>query len=390
MLIKTLICLLGCTALIVTTFWFPNLEDQFQNILFGILCTLMGLALITLIFKNSWFKSASKFIKKEQHKADVLVVDDNQANRRMIQELLNRLSISCQTAADGAGALTEFKRRSFRLIFMDIEMGVMSGLETVQNMRQLEQKQQAEDHFSNNSENCSEENTQAIRIPIIAVSAHTDLEKKLEALSAGFDDFLSKPLSENTLRDTLDRWINDNLQESAEDLLLQATKSNQKPASLVQTKKASIVKLENRLEERAIIESNNGLPSNVDSSTGTKNEKVVDITLSLTQSHHNHELAKDMLTMLIVMISKEKNRFIELHKKNDWPALKELVHKLKGGCCYCGVPELQHQVEKLENALKQDDKNVISRNFGELLSAMDNLLSWNNEYDIDIIFSTDK
>jgi CheY-like chemotaxis protein len=120
----------------------------------------------------------------------VLVVDDDNLNRKVIQMLLNGLG--CQNDAVGSGqeALQRCAGERYDLILMDYEMPDMNGMETAAAIRQLEQRQ-----------------VNGKPVPIIALSGHSGPEEKARCLAAGMNDYLIKPLTSGLLRETLGRFL---------------------------------------------------------------------------------------------------------------------------------------------------------------------------------------
>lgn len=116
----------------------------------------------------------------------ILAVDDNPANLQLIGELLKDLGVRVTLAANGSEALEHFEAGGFDLVFMDIQMPVLDGLETTRRMRAGESGE---------------------RTPVVALTAHAMTEQKAELLLAGLDDYLSKPVSEAQLTHVIRRWI---------------------------------------------------------------------------------------------------------------------------------------------------------------------------------------
>lgn len=123
--------------------------------------------------------------RKVLKNADVLAVDDNPANLRLVKILLEDLDINVDTAENGIEAISLSKNKVYDAIFMDIQMPEMDGLEATKTIR------------ANNT------NAQT---PIIALTAHAMTNEKEILLSSGMDDYLTKPVSENDLIRTLLKW----------------------------------------------------------------------------------------------------------------------------------------------------------------------------------------
>ncbi|MGE0051283.1 MAG: response regulator [Arcobacter sp.] len=125
-------------------------------------------------------------IKNENFTKTILVVDDIKENRDLITLLLNSYGFKTLEATSGKEALDVFENEKLDLIFMDILMEGMDGLETMQNIR-----------ASKNGKD----------IPIIALSANVFEEDKKEALKNGANDFLAKPVEEKEILLILEKYL---------------------------------------------------------------------------------------------------------------------------------------------------------------------------------------
>jgi signal transduction histidine kinase/FixJ family two-component response regulator len=125
-------------------------------------------------------------IKNENFTKTILVVDDIKENRDLITLLLNSYGFKTLEATSGKEALDVFENEKLDLIFMDILMEGMDGLETMQNIR-----------ASKNGKD----------IPIIALSANVFEEDKNEAIKSGADDFLAKPVEEKEILLILEKYL---------------------------------------------------------------------------------------------------------------------------------------------------------------------------------------
>jgi signal transduction histidine kinase/CheY-like chemotaxis protein len=106
----------------------------------------------------------------------ILIVEDNLVNQEIILALMEKTRASLEVAGDGAVALEKIRDEDFDLVFMDVQMPVMDGLQATKAVRLLADADKA-------------------RIPIIAMTAHAMNEDRRTCLEAGMDDYVTKPIS---------------------------------------------------------------------------------------------------------------------------------------------------------------------------------------------------
>jgi CheY-like chemotaxis protein len=127
-------------------------------------------------------------IHKDLIDLKILLVEDNLINQKITLLTLKPLVHSIETASNGKEALDRFGTTNFDLILMDIQMPVMSGLVAAEKIRALES--------STNS-----------HVPIIAITANAMIGDKEKCLSAGIDDYISKPFQPAALIEKIKRII---------------------------------------------------------------------------------------------------------------------------------------------------------------------------------------
>jgi len=125
----------------------------------------------------------------------VLVAEDNRINQKLILNVLNRLGIEVTIANNGQEALDKRKEYDYDMIFMDIQMPVMGGMEATGNILSFER--------SNGKEH----------IPIMALTANAVAGNREEYIGAGMDGFLSKPLELDKLNAVLQEYFPDKIVE---------------------------------------------------------------------------------------------------------------------------------------------------------------------------------
>lgn len=121
----------------------------------------------------------------------VLVVEDNPVNRMLAQRMLLSLGFSSDAAEDGRRGVEAHSQAPYDIIFMDLQMPEMDGMEAARRLRELE----------------AESGGTMRRVYIIALTADAMSGDRDRCLSAGMDDYLSKPIRRADLSSALDRAI---------------------------------------------------------------------------------------------------------------------------------------------------------------------------------------
>jgi two-component system, sensor histidine kinase and response regulator len=119
----------------------------------------------------------------------VLVVDDNEINQTVAVELLTELGLTADVANNGLEAFEATQRRAYDAVLMDCQMPIMDGYRAAREIRRWEQE-----HGSR-------------RLPVIALTAHAIAGERDKVISAGMDDYLTKPIMRSQLESTLSRFV---------------------------------------------------------------------------------------------------------------------------------------------------------------------------------------
>jgi osomolarity two-component system, response regulator SSK1 len=150
---------------------------------------------------------------------NVLIVEDNVINQKLLEAFMKRLSVRWQCAPNGEVAVKKWRQGGFHLVLMDIQLPVMNGLEAAKEIRRLERlngigvfSRTASGHSSaasNSAESATDsaslpvrkedalENLPLFKSPVIivALTASSLQSDRHEALAAGCNDFLTKVYS---------------------------------------------------------------------------------------------------------------------------------------------------------------------------------------------------
>jgi CheY-like chemotaxis protein len=117
----------------------------------------------------------------------ILLVEDSPVARFVTQKQIAQLGYTSETAASGEEAVEKYDG-NFSLIFMDVGLPGIDGIEATKQIRERERNQQFK------------------HVPIIALTAHSNKE---QCLAAGMDDHLQKPALIADLKRMLDSWLPD-------------------------------------------------------------------------------------------------------------------------------------------------------------------------------------
>jgi two-component system sensor histidine kinase BarA len=227
----------------------------------------------------------------------VLAVDDNPANLKLVCTLLGDMQVETVPANDGYQAIRLCKENPFDLVFMDIQMPGLSGLEATQAIRQHEV-------------------TAGIkkRLPIVALTAHAMANEREALLKSGMDDYLTKPVQESQLAHMLAKWTG------------------------IDPRGNRAVPTEPAVEPFLL--------------SAPGDNPVVNWQEGLRLAAGKQDLARDMLLMLFSSLEEEKRKIDEACRNDDLESLLGHVHYLHGATRYCGVPALRNATQILETDIK--------------------------------------
>jgi CheY-like chemotaxis protein/HPt (histidine-containing phosphotransfer) domain-containing protein len=145
--------------------------------------------------------------EKKRSDTRILVAEDNLINQKLILVLLQKAGYSVDIVANGTMAVEAVRKHQYGLVFMDVQMPELDGLEATQQIRKLE-------------------STTNIRTTIIAMTAYSYPKDRELCLRAGMDSFISKPIAPNEILNKIDEWINRNPLPSQPAQNLLTTESN--------------------------------------------------------------------------------------------------------------------------------------------------------------------
>ncbi|WP_054113276.1 response regulator [Marinagarivorans algicola] len=371
----------------------------------------------------------------------ILIADDNPANRKLVCAFLASPNHTLITAENGQQAIHEFKTHAPDIIFMDVQMPNVDGLEATRTIRQIEGSEK--------------------RTPIIALTANAMPEQRSRILVAGMDDYLTKPVTDDDLFNALKRWgqhvhhsapmspppgqasnaialepcdfdVDDTHSRCNKNTLSYehtlATKSQQARtksvtvASITHDTKEGGLKKDEAMTKEATPEetitetehrhtahtasrhSTAGHPSTTAAYTMTPtittvgehaaaepapSAKVFSLKESLDLTKNNYSLAKDMLIMLLEELPTTHKKIKVAMNSNDSVALSEVIHKLRGGSAYTGLMEVRRSSALADDALQSFNSGLTHEQKATitiLIAAIQKALEFKDSVDLDSLF----
>jgi len=120
--------------------------------------------------------------------ASILIVDDLEYNLMILQKIVKDWNVQLDFASNGEEAVAMIEANNYDLVLMDLQMPVMDGRKATIEVRKFNQ-----------------------HVPIIALTASTDISLKIELMAIGMNDYLTKPFNPNELYHKLESTINQSL-----------------------------------------------------------------------------------------------------------------------------------------------------------------------------------
>lgn len=130
-------------------------------------------------------------IKDYKKSLNVLLAEDNEVNQKVAIKILEKYNHVVTVVGNGQEAVNAIKATRFDIVLMDVQMPVMGGFEATREIRQYEKEKGLP------------------RTPIVALTAHAMLGDREKCIQAQMDEYLSKPLKQNILMQTILRVASD-------------------------------------------------------------------------------------------------------------------------------------------------------------------------------------
>lgn len=125
-------------------------------------------------------------LKKIRQDISILVAEDNAINQKVAQIIFKNLGFEIEIAANGQKAVSMVRENKYDIIFMDLRMPVKTGFDATYEIRKLDYS-----------------------MPIIALTANVSESDRTKAREVGMNDFLSKPVRADNIKNILIKWFSE-------------------------------------------------------------------------------------------------------------------------------------------------------------------------------------
>jgi signal transduction histidine kinase/response regulator RpfG family c-di-GMP phosphodiesterase len=254
--------------------------------------------------------------------AEVLVVDDNEFNRKVAVGLLYLYKISAKTASSGKEALEMVQQNEFDVVFMDHMMPEMDGVEATNEIRKLGGKYK--------------------QLAIIALTANAIKGAKEMFLENGFNDLVTKPIDVRELNMALEKW-------------LPPEKIQRKPeAEIAATEKKSANRVNQASEETDHFLDALGHIAEINTEIGLNHVSGV------------KQLYFESVSLFCKNLVMECEKMSAFLKNSDIANFSISVHAMKSTLATIGAPSLSEAALKLETASKKKEYDYCVQHYPEL------------------------
>lgn len=297
----------------------PTYNNEINNVLTLVWNAKINNIPIPFTTRHSFAQNTkNSHYKPEFRNAHILVAEDNPVNLMITSEFLESYSCKITPAGNGIEAINMFNAMKFDLILMDCQMPEMDGFEATRNIREIE---------SNNNKS---------KTPIIAFTANAMQGDKEKCLSAGMNDYLSKPVNQNALEVMLIKWMPEKL----------------------------VTLVEDNVQNGTITQDKLNLPQTIESA---RDEIILDI--SIFENLQN--LFKDKFpaaieqhkTTLIENMAKAQNTI----NNNDAEGLSAVMHSLKSSSRQFGAIKQGNIAEAIEALAREQNMSEAKIKFLQLI-----------------------
>jgi CheY-like chemotaxis protein/HPt (histidine-containing phosphotransfer) domain-containing protein len=231
----------------------------------------------------------------------LLLCDDNAINQKVAARLIQQMGYKPDLSANGLDALAALDRQPYDMVFMDIQMPEMDGIEATRIIRERQRDRARHPNYKS-------------PIIIIAMTANAMAGDREKCLSAGMDDYLPKPVRPEDVRRVIERWAS------------AASASDTPPAAPAQTATAT--------EALAPAQEAEPAPVNM--------ERLLDFT------NGNPDDLRELVTLYLRQTGEQVEQLKRAIDANTPAEVRRLAHSCAGASATCGMVRIVPLLRDLE------------------------------------------
>ncbi len=233
----------------------------------------------------------------------ILVTEDNKSNQTLIRVLLERMGLTLDIAEDGKQAVDMIPQKNYDLVLMDIQMPNMNGYEATQMLRK-----------------------NGYDLPVIALTANAMTGDSEKCIQAGCNDYISKPVKQNILHETLCKYLSKAVQEPSAD----TTDAPQENAS----------------------------PGEPD----------------ITSEIESDDTLRPVLDVFVQELPNMIQKFSDAYEQRNLDEFKSITHQFKGASGSVGFMNLSAKMLNMERQMMEDSLDNISGQVKEVTDICDKIV----------------
>ena len=236
----------------------------------------------------------------------VLLCDDNTINQKVGMRLLQQMGYKPDLAANGVQALAALNCRPYDLIFMDVQMPEMDGLEATRTIRERQRSRQNPNYKST--------------IVIVAMTANAMNGDREKCLAAGMDDYLPKPVRPEDIRGIVERWA--------------AVAATETPAPTPTVSQTETATRAGQTKSNPTVTADGPPPVDM--------ERLHDFTSG------NTEELRDLINLYLKQTSEQVIQLVTAVRSGNAPEVRRLAHSCSGASATCGMAAILPPLRELE------------------------------------------
>ena len=278
----------------------------------------------------------------ERHE-NILVVEDASINQMVIIGMLKQMGFKVDCVNNGREAVQSYMQQDYDLILMDLQMPVMDGYEATVKIREIEQA-------AMNTEDSSP-------IPIVALTANVLEGVADKVYEAGMNDYLTKPIKAQIIKNAMDKWL---------PYKVVASKLSLDSGSEI---------LKQTQEKIALNSEQEKLKQKKDQFEVLKLSVLKALEISLSKNNF-----QSMMQISLVEIARQVKKLQQLIEQDKRKSLKITAHALKGESATLGLLALSQACKEMEFLALEGEQEQINKLMLKLILQSENAIKALNKY----------